>query len=71
MTPQFHCVGDCSVCPCVSMNGVEMTVIQYVETFLGHSYDKRWLFTLSTFLISVGFRIGAMLGLRYINHLKR
>jgi hypothetical protein len=60
---------------CVSVwnlqNGSTMPVFDFVSDYLGHHYDERWLFTLSTFLIGLGFRLGAVLSLRYINHLKR
>ena len=60
----------CHPCAQPQMNAT-LTVSSYVEMFLGHKYSERWLFTLSTFLLGVGFRILAMFALRYISHLKR
>jgi hypothetical protein len=52
-------------------NGEVQTVFDYVETYLGHEYDDRWLFTLSTFLIAVGLSLLIIIGHKKVNHLKR
>jgi hypothetical protein len=72
---QFHCDPTASVCPSImvpTVNGFVSTLTtDYVHDFFGFNYDERWIFTLTTAMFAVGYRLLTMLATRYISHLKR